>query len=340
MSVVASARNLSVDAARGRTWMRLVDPVDLDVHAGEVLGIVGESGAGKTLTTRALVGLLPRGTRAAGEVTLAGRTFDARAIPRQELGRTASVVLQNPLTGLSPLDRVGRQLTEGVVHLRLMSQAAAARRATELLERLGLADSARILRLYPHQLSGGMAQRVAIASALMPGPRLVVVDEPTTALDANVRIEVLRLISELGREAGSGVILVSHDLALVSRFCQRVAIMYAGRIVEQAAASDLRATARHPYTRALLNCEVSIQARSRASVPVIPGAPPAPLDWPAGCVYAPRCPHAWDDCVARRPAPVAPGARDAACHLARLPCRSGAPDVTAGPAGREGMPDA
>jgi oligopeptide/dipeptide ABC transporter ATP-binding protein len=340
MTVVASARNLSVDAARGRTWTRLVDPIDLDVHAGEVLGIVGESGAGKTLTTRAMVGLLPRGTRAAGEVTLAGRTFDASAIPRAELGRTASVVLQNPLTGLNPLDRVGRQLTEGVVHLRLMSRAAAVQRATELLARLGLTDATRILRLYPHQLSGGMAQRVAIAAALMPRPRLVIVDEPTTALDANVRIEVLRLIGELGREADSGVVMVSHDLALVSRFCQRVAIMYAGRIVEQAAASGLLATALHPYTRALLSCTVSPQARSRASVPVITGAPPDPQDWPAGCVYAPRCPHAWDECTARRPAPVAADDRDAACHLARLPNRAGARAVTAYPAGRRGLPDA
>jgi oligopeptide/dipeptide ABC transporter ATP-binding protein len=251
---------------------------------------------------------------------VAGRTFNAGAIPREVLGRAASVVLQNPSNGLNPLDRVGKQLTEGVLRLRLMSGEQARRRASELLERLGFADPARILRLYPHQLSGGMAQRVAIAAALMPAPALVIVDEPTTALDAHVRIEVLRLITELGREAGGGVVLVSHDLALVSRFCQRVCIMYAGRIVEQAPALELAAAARHPYTRALLSCTLSTQAVRRAPVPVIPGVPPAPTEWPAGCVYQPRCPHAWDECVIRRPAAVQVAAdQDAACHLARPP---------------------
>jgi oligopeptide/dipeptide ABC transporter ATP-binding protein len=318
MTVVASARRLTIEAARGRTWTRLVDPLDLDLRSGEVLGIVGESGAGKTLTTRALVGLLPRGIRATGEVSVGGRTFDAASIPREILGRTASVVLQNPANGLNPLDRVGKQLTEGVLRLRQMNGEQARRRASDLLRRLGFADPAPVLRLYPHQLSGGMAQRVAIAAALMPTPALVIVDEPTTALDAHVRIEVLQLISELGRADGSGIVLVSHDLALVSRFCQRVCIMYAGRIVEQAPAQDLAAAARHPYTRALLACTVSTQAVRRALVPLIPGVPPAPAHWAAGCVFEPRCPHAWGECVNRRPAAVQMAAdQDAACHLAR-----------------------
>lgn len=324
MSVVA-ARSVSVEAMRG-SWRRVVDEIDLELEPGSVLGIVGESGAGKTLFTRALVGLLPRGTRANGTVTLGGRTYDAREGTRRALGRDATLVLQNPVTALDPLARVQRQLVEGVVRLGLLGREAADARARELLGRLGFSDVERVLRLYPHQLSGGMAQRVAVALALMPSPELLIVDEPTSALDAGVRVRVLALIRELAVEQQAAVIFVSHDLALVGRFCDRLVVLYAGRIVEQGRTADVMDAPRHPYTQALLACAVTTDAQPRQPLPSIGGAPPAPEEWPVGCVFAPRCSHAWGRCLAERPTPIelAPG-RSAACHLVERDAGGSAP---------------
>jgi oligopeptide/dipeptide ABC transporter ATP-binding protein len=311
-----SARSVSVEALRGR-WRQVVEPIDVDVEAGSILGIVGESGAGKTLFTRALVGLLPRGTRAAGTVTLGGQIYDARQGARRALGRDAALVLQNPLTALDPLARVDHQLTEGVRHLRLMTQAAAMDRARELLERLAFTDVDRVLSLYPHQLSGGMAQRVTIALALMPAPKLLIVDEPTSALDASVRVRVLELVRQLVLDQGTAVIFVSHDLSLVGRFCDRLAVMYAGRFVEEGDTASVLGTPEHPYTEALLRCAVTTKSSARGRLESIGGVPPAPEEWPTGCVFAPRCPHAWDTCNAERPGTVEVAPQHvAACHLA------------------------
>jgi oligopeptide/dipeptide ABC transporter ATP-binding protein len=197
-----------------------------------------------------------------------------------------------------------------------MERAPAAERARDLLRRLGFTDVDRVLRLYPHQLSGGMAQRVAIALALMPAPQLLIVDEPTSALDANVRVRVLELVRALAIEQNAAVVFVSHDLSLVGRFCDRLVVMYAGRIVEQGDTIDVMDAPRHPYTQALLGCAVTTEAIPRERLASIGGAPPAPEEWPAGCVFAPRCPHAWELCRAERPETVeiVPG-RSAACHL-------------------------
>ncbi len=272
MTVAASARELSVEVRKGHGWQRVVEPLAFDVHAGEIVGVVGESGAGKTLTTRALVGLLPRGVRASGSVTLGERTFDARAVAREVLGRDATVVLQNPTTSLDPLSRVHRTLVEGVTHLGLMTKREASHHARALLDRLGFPDQDRVLRLYPHELSGGMAQRVAIAAALMPSPKLLVVDEPTSALDAHVRVEVLELIGDLARDLGTGVALVSHDLALVGRFCDRVLVMNAGRILERGVTQDVLERPQHPYTQALLASAVTTDAVPRAALPAMAGS--------------------------------------------------------------------
>jgi oligopeptide/dipeptide ABC transporter ATP-binding protein len=314
MSVV-EAHRITVEARRG-SWRRVVDEIDLQLEPGSVVGLVGESGAGKTLFTRALVGLLPRGTRANGTVVLGGMRYDARTGARKALGRDAALVQQNPITSLDPLARVRKQLTDGVLRLGLMGREQAEARARELLARLSFSDVERVLRLYPHQLSGGMAQRVGVALALMPSPALLIVDEPTSALDANVRVRVLELIRELAIEQRAAVLFVSHDLSLVGRFCDRLLVMYAGRVVEQGETASVMGAPRHPYTQALLGCAVTTDVVPRRPLVSIGGAPPAPEEWPPGCVFAPRCPHAWERCTAERPlpTPLGPG-RDAACHL-------------------------
>jgi oligopeptide/dipeptide ABC transporter ATP-binding protein len=315
MSAV-SATGVCVEAVRDGVRRHVVEGIDLDVDAGTVVGVVGESGAGKTLFTRALVGLLPRGTRARGRVAFGGVEHDAGEGVRGVLGREAGLVLQNPITALDPLARVERQLTDGVVRLGLLDRGAALARACELLQRLGFADVERVLRLYPHQLSGGMAQRVTIALALMPAPRLLIVDEPTSALDANVRVRVLELVRELAVEQGTAVIFVSHDLSLVGRFCDQLVVMYAGRVVERGATAAVMGAPQHPYTQALLGCAVTTDAAPHTSLPAIGGTPPAPEEWPSGCVFAPRCPYVFERCRLERPAlEEHESGRGAACHL-------------------------
>jgi len=310
---VLEARDVRVETRAGAP---LVEGVDLEVDRGEVVGIVGETGAGKTLATRALVGLLPRGLRATGAVTLGGRAFEAgSADARASLVRDAAIVLQNPMTALDPLVRVGSQLTEAVVRHGILDRAAAAERALGLVQRMGFDDPGWVLRLHPHQLSGGMAQRVLIAAAMMARPTVLIVDEPTSALDAGVRVEVLRLLREVTREQEAGMLLISHDLSLVSGFCDRVVVLYAGRVLESGATATVLRRPRHPYTRALLACSPSATAPARTPLPVIGGAPPAPADWPPGCVFEPRCPHAFDRCGAERPRLLAREGVRAACHL-------------------------
>jgi oligopeptide/dipeptide ABC transporter ATP-binding protein len=316
MTVVLEAHDIEVSAVRDGRWRAVVEDVQMAVRAGELCGIVGETGAGKTLATRAILGLLPRGTRARGDVRVDGDHFGAGSEEaRARLGDRTAVVLQNPATSLNPLDRVGRQLTEGVVHRKLMSRPAARRRALELLERLGFEAADDVVRLYPHQLSGGMAQRVMIAAALMSRPRLLVVDEPTSALDANVRVAVLELIREMAGEEQAGVLLVSHDLALVGRFCDRIIVMYGGRVVEAGALADVLTAPRHPYTAALLGCSITPDVAPHTPLRVIDGRPPAPEEWPVGCVFEPRCPLAFDRCARERPW-LGAGEHAAACHLA------------------------
>lgn len=292
--------DLTVRVVAGNDWRAVVEGLSLSVGAGEICGIVGETGAGKTLATRAAIGLLPSGVRADGSVRLGGDAYGIGSL-RGLLGRETGIVLQNPMTALDPMMKVGQQLCEGVLRHRLSEQEAATERAIQLLARLDFDDPAAVLELYPHQLSGGMAQRVTIAMALMPRPRLLVVDEPTSALDANVRTSVLRLLHGIVREERSAVLLVSHDLRLVGRFCDRVCVMYAGRIVEEGPASELLDAPAHPYTRALLACEVTVGATPRQRLPTIAGAPPSAGSWPPGCVYADRCAEVRGRCDEVRP---------------------------------------
>jgi oligopeptide/dipeptide ABC transporter ATP-binding protein len=276
---------------------------------------VGETGAGKTLTVKAILDLLPRGLTATGEVIIDGKVhLNGSSRPSQAAALETAVVLQNPSAMLDPLKKVGDQLTEAVVWHGLLERRAAIARADALLSKMGFPDPSDVRQLYPHQLSGGMAQRAALTMALMGQPRLLVVDEPTSALDAHLRVEVLQIIQRAARDEGSAVLLVSHDLALVSQFCDEVSVMYAGRVIEVGPARRVLEQPAHPYTRMLTSAAATVDAPPRRPLAVIPGAPPAAGQWPSGCVFEPRCPYRFDRCTVERPA--LPTVQDsAACHL-------------------------
>jgi oligopeptide/dipeptide ABC transporter ATP-binding protein len=319
MTTALSVRDLEVSVRDHNVRRVLVETVSLDVRAGAMLGIVGETGAGKTLTVRSLVGLLPHGIHATGEMSLGGEA----GIALSDLGRIApirgtriGIVLQNPIAMFDPMLRLRTQLVEGVVRRRLLDRRQALDRVRALMRRLGFQNVDHVLDLYPHQLSGGMGQRLAIAMVLMPKPSVIVADEPTSALDANLRVEALRLLKEIGAEEHTSIVLVSHDLGLVSNFCDDLAVMYAGRIVEQGPAGAVLRDPQHPYTRALAACSPSLDVDARRPMPSIPGSAPTPNQWPAGCTFAPRCPLAFRRCIDERPTLRQVGARHAACHLA------------------------
>jgi oligopeptide/dipeptide ABC transporter ATP-binding protein len=324
--VTPTCEGRGVTVRTTKTGTLLVDDVSLAVDGGAMLGIVGETGAGKTVTARALLGLLPTGLRAEGELVLGDtRTAlgDVGAL-RALLGSQTSVVLQNPIGMLDPLMRVGPQLVEGVIRKKLATPVEARSRATSLLEQMGFTDVDRVMALYPHELSGGMAQRVVTAMGLMPRPRLLVLDEPTSALDANVRVEVLRLFSRLAAEEGTAVVLVSHDLGLVSHFCSTVSVIYAGRVVERGPTEAIVRRPAHPYTVALLDASATLMASRRVPLAAIGGAPPTPGRWPSGCVFAPRCPHARAQCRDERPDLTGASERQYACHFPRTQVAVGA----------------
>jgi oligopeptide/dipeptide ABC transporter ATP-binding protein len=291
--------------------------VDLAVPRGRTLGIVGESGCGKSVLSLSVMGLVPRpGRVAAGQVLLEGQ--DLLTLPpaamRHIRGGEVAMIFQEPMTSLNPVMTVGRQIAEPVVrHLGLSARAAAAR-AEEMLRLVGIPDPSRVARAYPHLLSGGMRQRAMIAIALACRPSLLIADEPTTALDVTVQAQILDLLSELRREMGSAVLLITHDLAVIAETAHRVAVMYAGRIVEEAPVDALFATPRHPYTRGLL-ASIPLIARERPdTLPEIPGMVPGPGDRPAGCAFSPRCARALPHCASEVPpfAPLAPS-HHAAC---------------------------
>jgi oligopeptide/dipeptide ABC transporter ATP-binding protein len=312
-----SVPELTVTAGSPGGRVPLVAGAEFALGDGEVLGIVGETGAGKTMTMRALLGLLPKGVRAAGTAVIEGEEFDladARKL-RALLGRKTGLVLQNPAGMLDPLARIGRQLEEGVVQHRIMRRVDARRRAEHLLETMGL-DATAVLELYPHQISGGMAQRVAIAMALMPRPLVLFVDEPTSALDAHLRVEVLTLLRNVARDEGCSIVLVSHDLGLVGHFCDTVVVMYAGHVIERGPVAAVLHRPTHPYTADLLACSTSLDAERRAPLRSIAGSPPAPGSWPEGCVFAPRCTVAVEQSALERPQLRRFGARAVACHRA------------------------
>jgi oligopeptide transport system ATP-binding protein len=295
-----------------------VEEVSLAVRAGETLAVVGESGSGKTVTFTSALGLLPKPGRViAGEALLEGE--DLLKLPPEQLrrrrGARIGMVFQDPLTGLNPVFRVGEQIAEVLrAHLPI-GRRAARDRAVELLARVQIPEPGRRVDDYPHQFSGGMRQRVLIAMAIALGPRVLVADEPTTALDVTVQAQVLDLLGDLQRAEGMAMVLITHDLGVVARQADRVAVMYAGRIVETGTVEEVFGAPRHPYTVSLFRSIPDLETAAGAQLAPIAGAPPDPARRPAGCAFAPRCFAVSDAAGCRSARPVLAGAgHAAACH--------------------------
>jgi oligopeptide/dipeptide ABC transporter ATP-binding protein len=306
---VLEAVDLHVEIPLPIGQLRAVRGVSLSVAAGESVGLVGESGSGKSITLRALLGLLPVPARVTGGALLLDGV-DVLGMPerkrQQLLTDAASMVFQDSLTALNPVMRVGDQIAE-VPRRRLgMSKSQAHARAVELMDQVGIPDPELRFRAYPHQLSGGMRQRVCIAIAMSTEPRVILADEPTTALDVTIQAQVLAVIDKLRVERQLGLVLVSHDLAVVSQTCSRIYVMYAGRVVESGESAPLLATPQHPYTDALLR-SVPDPDQVVERLASIPGQPPTLVDVPPGCAFAARCPYAADICTADAdPPPLMP----------------------------------
>jgi peptide/nickel transport system permease protein len=321
-------RDLTVSVADGPG---LVTGVSFALAPGAVLGLVGESGCGKTMTARAVLGLLPEGVAVTGgSVWFADR--DLAGLPERQLravrGREIALISQEPMVALDPVFSIGYQLIQPIRRFRGVGRAQARRIAAELLGQVGIVDARRMLRSYPHQLSGGMAQRVCIALALTGSPKLLIADEPTTALDVTVQAEILSLLRSLVQARGLSVILVSHDLGVIADLCDEVAVMYAGQVVESGTVADVLGRPTHPYTAALLgaNPHVADGRPVPERLPSIPGTVPAPADWPAGCRFAGRCSLATDACAQPVPATRAHGSGTVRCvHPLPAPQEPGSP---------------
>jgi peptide/nickel transport system ATP-binding protein len=315
MSALIEVRDLATHFFTRAGVVKAVDGVSFDVAAGEIVGLVGESGSGKSVTGFSILGLVdPPGRIVAGSVRLAGQELvglDPESLRRLR-GRRMAMVFQDPMSTLNPVLTIGAQMRLALAAHERVTAAAARARAVEALTAVGIPDAARRLDAYPHQFSGGMRQRVAIAIALLNRPALIVCDEPTTALDVSIQAQILTEMRSLVRDLGTALIWISHDLATVSSLARRLLVMYAGRIIEEGPTAAVLRAPRHPYTRGLLESLPSRAAPGRDLVQ-IPGAPPSLLRLPEGCAFRPRCPRADDVCLL--PPPLERhGARAMRCH--------------------------
>jgi len=294
-----------------------VDGVSLSIAPGEVLGVVGESGAGKSLTGAAIIGLIdPPGRIGGGEVRLGDRRIDnlAPEAMRRVRGREIGAVFQDPLTSLNPLYTIGRQLVETITTHLDLSPREARKRALDLLTEVGIPAPERRFNHFPHQFSGGMRQRVVIALALAAKPKLIIADEPTTALDVSIQAQIIALLKRLCREHGAAVMLITHDMGVIAETADRVAVMYAGRVVEVGPVAEVIHRPQHPYTKGLMGSIPSIVAE-RDQLAQIDGVMPRLNAIPSGCAFHPRCPHVFDRCRRERPELMNAGATRSACWL-------------------------
>jgi peptide/nickel transport system ATP-binding protein len=314
---VLSVRNLRVEFVTRRSVLRAIDDVSFEIARGEVLGVVGESGAGKSVTGLAVIGLIdPPGRIAGGEISLSGLRIDNLSAEelRRIRGKRIGMIFQDPLTSLNPLYRVGDQLVETITtHLNL-SEGAARKRAIDLLAEVGIPAPDKRIDAYPHEFSGGMRQRVVIALAICAEPELIIADEPTTALDVSVQAQIIALIKRLGRDHGTAVMLVTHDMGVIAETCDRVAVMYAGRVAEIGPVQDVVRSPLHPYARGLMGAIPTLAGDAQRLVQ-IPGSMPRLSAIPPGCSFNPRCTLAFDRCRIERPEPQKYGTQAVACHL-------------------------
>jgi peptide/nickel transport system ATP-binding protein len=310
-------KNLVVEFPSRRGALRALDGVSFDIAPGEILGVVGESGAGKSLTGASIIGLLePPGRIASGEILLHGRRIDNLPFDamRKVRGREIGAIFQDPMTSLNPLYSVGRQLIETIRTHLPMSQAQARERAIQLLSDTGIPAAEQRLDHFPHQFSGGMRQRVVIALALAAEPQLIVADEPTTALDVSIQAQIIALLKGICKKRGAAVMLITHDMGVIAETCDRVAVMYAGRLVEMGPVHEVINHPVHPYTAGLMAC-IPDMSEDREHLHQIDGAMPRLNAIPSGCAYHPRCEHAMERCRVERPELQDAGSTQAACWL-------------------------
>ncbi len=311
-----SIRDLRVDFETDSGLVPAVRGVDLQIATGETIALVGESGSGKSVTAMSVMRLTP-GRISAAQIRFAGRDLQtlSEAEMREVRGGQVGMIFQEPMTSLNPVLSIGRQIEEVLVLHQRLDARAARKQALELLQRVGIPSPERRILQYPHELSGGMKQRVMIAMAIACRPKLLIADEPTTALDVTIQAQIMELLRSLKQEFGMAVLLITHDLGVVAHFAERVLVMYAGKIVEQGSVRDVFKRAAHPYTQALLGA-LPDPLKPTRRLEAIPGRVPSPLLLPPGCSFCARCKHAFEPCPSEAPAlyPVAPG-HQAACFL-------------------------
>jgi peptide/nickel transport system ATP-binding protein len=313
-----SVKNLVVEFPTRHGTLRALDDISFDIAPGEILGVVGESGAGKSLTGASIIGLLePPGRIASGQILLEGQRIDNlnHDEMRHIRGRKIGAIFQDPLTSLNPLYSVGRQLMETIQAHLPVDQAEARRRAIDLLKSTGIPAAEERIEHYPHQFSGGMRQRVVIALALAAEPKLIVADEPTTALDVSIQAQIISLLKNLCKERGAAVMLITHDMGVIAETCDRVAVLYAGRVAEIGPVHEVINRPAHPYTAGLM-ASIPDMSVDREHLAQIDGAMPRLNAIPTGCAFNPRCTKTFDRCKVDRPDLIQAGATRAACWLA------------------------
>ena len=320
MTSVLEIDQLSVSFSTPDGAVEAVTDVSLSVEAGECLGLVGESGSGKSQTFMAAMGLLADNGTATGHIRLDG--INLLSATEKQLnkvrGERIAMIFQDPMTSLTPHMKIGRQLSEVLIEHQGADKETGRRRALEMLDRVHIPEAERRLDMYPHELSGGLRQRVMIAMALMCEPEVIIADEPTTALDVTVQAQILDLLMEVKDNLGAAIVLITHDLGVVAGLADRVAVMYAGRIVEQGTVGDIFAAPAHPYTQGLLACTPRLDVETEELV-TIAGQPPNLQNLPTGCSFHPRCPHVFDRCMAERPSLESmPNGQTKACFHAAM----------------------
>jgi peptide/nickel transport system ATP-binding protein len=323
---VLSVRNLEVEFATRRATLHAINGISFDIAKGEVLGVVGESGAGKSVTGLAVIGLIdPPGHISGGEIYLSGTRIDH--LPPEEIrrirGKRIGMIFQDPLTSLNPLYKIGDQIIETIRTHTDLSETAARKRAIDLLAEVGIPAPEKRIDGYPHEFSGGMRQRVVIALAICAEPELIIADEPTTALDVSVQAQIISLIKRLGRDHGTAVMLVTHDMGVIAETCDRVAVMYSGRIADIGPVQDVVQNPLHPYAKGLMGAIPTLAGEDKRLVQ-IPGSMPRLSAIPPGCSFNPRCAFAFDRCRVERPEPIRHGTQAVACHLYDEPAKESA----------------